>query len=804
MFKNNLKIAWRNLVKDRQFTFLNLLGLSTGLVCTLLIYLWVNDELHVDKYNEKDGQLYQLFKNVPNSDGTIFTSENTQGLLAKSMAADLPEIAYAVSVKKEGQLGVLSSGDKHIKAKSAFVDSNFFNVFSYHLIEGDKKNMVPDNSGVLLSDKLALKLFNSTHNIIGKTILWDRGTKFGGLYKVSGVFESLPSSATDQYDIIFAYNLFIEKETGGMGDVSFWGSNMAHTYLVLKNGTNIDQFNKKIKDYTKDKIRSLYANNDMIKYEGDLFAMRFSDVYLHNHFDNGVLSGGRIVYVRLFSIIAIFILVIACINFMNLSTAKASRRLKEIGIKKVVGATRTSLVFQYMTESLVMSFLSLVIAAGAIVLLLPAFNQIAGKQIVFNFSSNIILSVIGITFITGLIAGSYPALYLSRFNAVSVLKGKLKTSVSELLVRKGLVVFQFTLSAVFIVAVLVVYKQMNLVQTINLGYNKDNIIEFASEGNLRKNPDAFFDEVKKIPGVIDAASMEGDFLGNPGHSGGGISWEGKDPRLGIEYYGIGVSYNCMEMFGLTMQEGRSFSAAYGADSTKVIFNESAIKAMGLKDPIGKTVSLWGKKNQIIGVVKDFHFQSLYNKVGPFFLYYSPAAENNDIVVKIRAGMEKQSLADLENIYKQYNQGLPFEYKFLDESYQKLYASEQRVASLSGYAAVLAIIISCLGLFGLAAFTAQKRQKEIGIRKVVGATAASVALLLSKDFLMLVLIAVLIAFPLSWWAMNEWLHSFAYRINIGAGTYIIAALSIIVISVITVSFQSIKAAVMNPVKSLRSE
>ena len=804
MFKNNLKIAWRNLRKDRQFTFLNLLGLSTGLVCTLLIYLWVNDELHVDKYNEKDARLFQLFKNVPNGDGTIFTGETTQGLLAKSMAADLPEVEYALSVKKEGQLGVLSFGDKHIKAKSAFIDSNFFNVFSYHLIEGNKKNIVPDNSGVLLSDKLALKLFNSTHNIIGKTILWDRGPEFSGLYKVSGVFESLPSNATDQYDIMFAYSLFIEKEMGGMGDVSFWGSNMASTYLVLKNGTNIDQFNKKIKDYTKTKIKALYSNSDMVKYEGDLFAQRYSDVYLHNHYENGRLSGGRIVYVKLFSIIAIFILVIACINFMNLSTAKASRRLKEIGIKKVVGATRTSLVFQYMTESLVMSFLSLLIAAGAIVLLLPAFNQMTGKQIGFNFSSNIILSIIGITFITGLIAGSYPALYLSRFNAVSVLKGKLKTSVSELLVRKGLVVFQFTLSAVFIVAVLVVYKQMNLVQTINLGYNKDNIIEFASEGNLRKDPDAFFDEVKKIPGVINAASMEGDFLGNPGHSGGGISWEGKDPRLGIEYYGIGVSYNCMEMFGLKMQEGRAFSAAYGADSTKVIFNESAIKAMGLKDPIGKTVSLWGKKNQIIGVVKDFHFQSLYNKVGPFFLYYSPAAKNNDIVVKIKAGMEKQSLAGLENIYKQYNQGLPFEYKFLDESYQKLYASEQRVASLSGYAAVLAIIISCLGLFGLAAFTAQKRQKEIGIRKVVGATVANVALLLSKDFLMLVLIAVLIAFPLSWWAMNEWLHSFAYRINIGAGTYIIAAVSIIVISVITVSFQSIKAAVMNPVKSLRSE
>jgi len=804
MFKNNLKIAWRNLVKDRQFTFLNLLGLSTGLACALLIYLWVNDELHVDRYNKKDSQLYQLFKSTPNGDGTIFTSGYTQGLLAKSMAADLPEVEYALSVRKEGQSGVLSLEDRHIKAKSAFADKDFFSVFSYHLIEGNKNNVLADKNGVLLSDKLALKLFNSTRNVIGKTIAWDRGTEFSGLYKVSGVFESVPANATDQYDIIFSYNLFAEKEVGGMGDISFWGSNSVCTYLILKEGTDIDQFNKKIKDYTKEKIKTLYANSDLVKYEGDLFAQRYSDIYLHNHYENGVLSGGRIVYVKLFSLIAIFILVIACINFMNLSTAKAARRLKEIGIKKVVGASRASLVFQYMTESLVMSFLSLMIAAGMIVILLPAFNQVTGKQIRFDFSTSLILSVAGITFLTGLVAGSYPALYLSRFNAVTVLKGKLTTSVSELLVRKGLVVFQFTLSAVFIMAVLVVYRQMNLVQTINLGYKKDNIIHFANEGNLPKKTDAFFAEVKKLPGVVNVASMEGDFLGHPGHAGGGISWEGKDPRLGIEYFGIGVSYDCMEMFGLSMQEGRLFSAAYGSDSLKVIFNESAIKAMGLKDAVGKTVSLWGQKKQIIGVVKDFHFQSLYNKVGPFFLYYSPAAKNDNILVKIKAGMEKQTLAAVDKTYKQYNQGLPFEYKFLDEDYQRLYASEQRVSALSGYAAVLAIIISCLGLFGLAAFTAQKRQKEIGIRKVVGATALNLAILLSKDFLQLAGLAILIAFPLAWWTMNEWLHSFAYRVFIDPGVFITTGLSILIITLVTVSFQSIKTALANPVKSLRSE
>ena len=804
MFKNNFKIAWRNLVKDRQFTILNLLGLSTGLACTLLIYLWVADELQVDKYNKNDGRLFALYKNTPNGDGTIFTSEYTQGLLAKSMAADMPEVEYALPIRKENQYGVLSLNDKHIKAKAAFAGKDLFNVFSYQLVEGNKNNALSYKSSLLISDKLALKLFNTTGNIIGKTLAWDRGSEFSGLYTISGVFQSLPASATDQYDIIFSYDLYTEKEMNGMGDISDWGSNSIHTYLLLKEGTNIGLFNKKIKDYTKAKIKSLYGNSDMIKYEGDLFAMRYSDVYVHNHFENGVLSAGRIVYVRLFSIIAIFILVIASINFMNLSTAKASRRLKEIGIKKVVGATRASLVFQYMTESLVMSFLSLLIAAAIIILLLPAFNQVTGKQITPDVSLNLFLSVLGITLFTGLMAGSYPALYLSRFNAVTVLKGKLKTSVSELLIRKGLVVFQFTLSAVFIVAVLVVYKQMNLVQNINLGYNKDNIIRFAAEGNLRKSPDGFFAKVKKIRGVVNAASMDGDLFGRPGHSGGGISWEGKDPALGIEYYGIGVSYGCMEMFGLEMKDGRSFSQAFGSDSSKVIFNESAIKAMGLKDPVGKTVSLWGHKNQVIGVVKDFHFQSLYNRVGPFFLYYSPASRNNDFLVKIKAGSEKQTLAALDNIYKQYNQGLPFEYTFLDEAYQQLYASEKRVAALSGYAAALAIIISCLGLFGLAAFTAQKRQKEIGIRKVVGASASNVAVLLSKNFFNLVLVAVLIAFPLSGWVMNEWLRSFAYRVRLDAGIFVTTGVAIILITVVTISFQAIRAAMANPVKSLRSE
>ena len=447
---------------------------------------------------------------------------------------------------------------------------------------------------------------------------------------------------------------------------------------------------------------------------------------------------------------------------MNLSTAKASKRVKGSGNKKVIGASRRSLILQYMGESMLMAFLSLVIASLLVALLLPAFKEITGKEISLQFSSGLVFSIIGITLVTGLIAGSYPAIYLSGFKPAMVLKGKLNTSAGESWIRQGLVVFQFSISVILIVSVMVVYKQMKLIQTTNLGYNKDNIIRFSNEGRLRENLSGFISEIKNIPGVVNASGADGDLLGNAGHSGSGINWEGKNPNVGIEYYGVDVNYDFIETMGLKMAQGRAFSKNFGSDSSKVIFNESAIAAMGLKNPIGKTVSLWGQKKEIIGIVKDYHFESLYKKIGPAFLTYSQ--NNSNLLVKIKAGAERETIPQIEQFYKKYNPGLTFDYKFLDDDYQALYSSEQRVAVLSRYFAGIAIIISCLGLFGLAAFTAQKRQKEIGIRKVVGASVSNIATMLSKDFLKLVLIALSIAIPLSWWAANQWLQSFAYRIT----------------------------------------
>lgn len=797
MFKNSLKLAWRSLLKDRQFSLLNLLGLSIGLACVFLIYLWVRDEYSVDKFNEKDERLFQVIKTSLNADGSIETHETTPGLLAGAMASEIPEVEYAVPIVF-GDVGIVSTGDKHIKARPEFVGRDFFNAFSYQWIDGDRKKALTDKYGVLISDKLAMKLFNTTGGIIGKTLEWDGEDSLDGTYVISGVFGAPPSNASAQFDILLSYDLYYDtfKDQYSLAN---WYSNNPSTFLVLKKGTDTRQFNNKIRNFAWEKFKA--AHGKVNKYEGIIFVQRYSDKYLYNRYENGVQSGGRIEYVRLFSIIAIFILVIACINFMNLATSRASRRIKEVGIKKVIGARRGLLIFQYMGESMFMTVLALLGAIVLVSLVLPQFRIITGKNLSLHFDSNFTLAVLAITLITGVVAGSYPAIYLSRFKPVLVLKGKLSASPGELWIRKGLVVFQFAISAVLIVSVLVVYKQMKLIQTRNLGYNKDNIIQFANEGKLRDNLPVFLAEVKKIPGVVNASSMDGDLVGS--HSGGGgINWPGKLPGQGIEFSGLDVDDDLMGTLGLKMAEGRFFSKQFTNEPDKVIFNEAAIAAMGLKDPVGQTVTMWGKDKQIIGVIRDFHFESLYNKVGPFFFRFSH--DNSNVIVKIKAGQEKETISRVEKFYKSFNLGLPFEYRFLDENYQTLYASEQRVAVLSRYFAGIAIIISCLGLFGLAAFTAQKRQKEIGIRKVVGASVSNITAMLSKDFLKLVLIAVVVAFPLSWWVMNQWLNNFAYRIDIGAGIYVIAGVAILLITLLTIGFQSIKAAVANPVKSLKTE
>lgn len=788
MFKSNFKIAWRHLIKDRLFTLLNLTGLSTGLAAVLLIFLWIKDERSMDRFHANDSRLYQVLGNIKLANGT-FTQDYTPIPLAAALLKDIPEVEHSTAVLPSwGGAGVISAGGKHIKGQQVFIDSNFFTVFSFKMITGDSRIMFSNKQAIMLSGEMAVKLFGSIQNSIGKTVQWqDENNR----YVVSGVFEKPPVNSTLKFDLLFNLQLRIDQDPEST--LNWYNSNPG-TYIVVKKGTDINQLSKKIYGFEQTK-----ASNAPLT----LSLAKFSDRYLYNKYENGVQAGGRIEYVRLFSLIAMFILAIACINFMNLSTARAARRSKEIGIKKVAGAGKLTLVLQYLGESMLMVFLSVLLALAIVLLLLPEFNSITGKSLSIQWNAGFISSLTGITLTTGFIAGSYPAFYLSGFRPVTVLKGKLPASFAELWIRKGLVVFQFTLSVIFIIAVLTIYKQMKLVQTINLGYNKDNIISFRKEGELNKSYEPFITDLKNIRGVMNAASFGGDMTGSMSGRTEKVSWQGRKAGDTAYCMALDVDYGLMEMLDIKMAAGRTFSRQIGSDSLSMIVNKAAVAAMDMKDPVGKTVTIWGHTYHIIGVTENFHFESLYEKVKPCLIRCLPERGYN-IFVKINHVKQKETLEAIQKLYRAYNPVYPFSFTFLDEAYQAMYVSEQRVALLSRFFAGLTIIISCLGLFGLAAFTAEKRKKEIGIRKVIGASVGNVVVMLSKDFLRLVLLSVLVAFPLSWWAMNQWLDNFAYRVHMNAVVFITAGFSIIAITLLTISIQSIKAALANPVGALRSE
>ena len=792
MFKHSLKLIYRNFLRFKSSFFINLVGLSTGLACALLIFLWVSDELAFDKFHEKDSRLFQVMQHV-NFSNEIATTNNTQGLLAEALAKEMPEVEYASTVIPAdwGQNLTLSVGDHTIRAAGQYADKDFFNMFTFELVAGDENQVLADKNNMAVSETLAQRLFNTTENVVGRTVKFQQDKEF----IISGVFKDIPFNSSQQFDFVLTYEMYKEIDPW----VLSWGNYGPDTYLVLKEGTNTEAFNAKIERFLDSQ------GSNFAKFS--LFVKPYSEKYLWGNYENGKQAGGRIAYVKLFSLIAVFILLIACINFMNLSTAKATRRMKEVGIKKAVGASRLSLILQYLGESVLMAFLSLIAALVLVVLFLPQFNMLTSKQLSLNVDANLVLMAVAITLFTGIMSGSYPALYLSSFSPLSILKGrgadsKGKSSFSELLARKGLVVFQFTLSIMLIVAVLVVYKQIEYVQAKSLGYNKDNIIYFDREGIVEEKQEAFLAELRNIPGIVGASSTDNIMVGQQGATSD-LDWEGKSPEVEIDFERVGVNYGMMELLNIEVASGRFFDQGFGTDTGAIMLNEAAIKAMGLADPVGKIVKLWGEEKQIIGIAKDFHFQSLHEKVKPMLFRLAPE-RTWYMMAKVEAGKEQETLARLQEFYQRFNPGYPFNFKFLDEDYQAQYEAEQRVAVLSRYFACLAILISCLGLYGLVAFAAEQRTKEIGIRKVLGASVSDIMLLLSKDFVKLVALSILTGSLLSWMAMSKWLEGFAYRIELGWWVFAAAGLLALLIAIATVSVQAIKAATANPVKNLRSE
>lgn len=786
MFQHNFLLIYRNFKRFKSTFFINLIGLSTGLACTLLIYLWVVDELSVDKFHEKDSQLFQVMQNEHNAE-SIETTGETPALLAEALAQEMPEVEYALSTTGTNWYGksILFSNNTEVKAAGQFATKDFFTVFSYQLIHGEKNQVLANKNTIVVSESLAKSLFNSIDEAVGKTIEWQVLNRKNQSV-VTGVFKDVPPNSSQQFDFVLSFDFFSR-------DRMTWASYDALTYIVLKQGTDVTSFNAKIENFVKRKKEGSNVT---------LFAQSYSEKYLHGQYENGMQVGGRIEYVRLFSIIAIFILAIACINFMNLSTAKASRRIKEVGIKKAIGAGRKTLIGQYLGESMAMAFLSLIMAVIIVQLFIPQFNQIAGKQLALAFDGQLILSILGITLLTGLIAGSYPALYLSGFNPAIVLKGKLNTSIGELWARKGLVVFQFTLSVIFIVSVLVVYKQIEFVQTKDLGYNKDHIVYFEKDGKLVESLDAFLGEVKNIPGVQNASSIRHSMVESYSYTTE-VNWDGKDPNTKTQFENVRVNYDMIETLGIQLIGGRAFSRDFAADTSAVILNEAAVQVMGLKDPVGKTIKLWDEEKRIIGVAKNFHFESLHENIKPFLFRLAPS-ETRTIMVKLESANEKEVLGKIQSLYQKYNPNAVFDYNFLSTAYQAQYVAEKRVATLSQYFAGLAILISCLGLFGLAAFTAERRVKEIGIRKILGSSEFGIVYLLSNDFTKIVLAAIVIALPISFFIATQWLSSFAFKIELRWWYFIGAGFLALMIAWLTVGSQALKAAKANPVKSLRSE
>lgn len=747
----------------------------------------------VDKFHINEPNLYQVMMNSEEN-GMIRTLDGTQGPLSEAMEKDLPEVEYALTVmdiEKQGMGITFKSEENLFKAGGLFASKTFFDVFTFPLIRGTTSQVLSDKDAVVISESFAVKLFGSVENAINGQMEYNL---FGNEQsaKVTGVFKNIPSNSTLQFNFVATKQKLLEDIwTNGQ----LWTNTGPSTYVLLKPNTNVAAFNSKIEGF----IDKYDVHNTF-----NLFTRKFSDSYLKGIYENGVQSGGRVIYVKLFSIIALLVLLIACINFMNLSTAQVSRRFKEIGIKKTVGSTKRDLIFQFLTESVLITFLSLILAIVIIILLLPVFNFITGKEfgihLIFQHLSILLLA----TLLTGLISGSYPAFYLSRFSPLATLKGKFQGKGSEMFARKGLVVFQFMASLVLIISVLIINDQVDFALTKPIGYQKENMLHFDLEGKAYENAPFLFDQIEKIDGVESAGGISESLIREDGGSSTyGIDWPGKGENLEIDFVLRRVDENLIQTLNIDMVAGEGFTDKLGSPESYLVLNEEAVGLMGIKDPIGKKIQLWGEDKTILGVMKNFHTASVMQPISPVVFRYAP--KNLDLaMVRIHPGSEVKTIESIKQVYTSYNPGFNFNFAFQDQSVSAQYLTEKRILSLSKYFAFLAIFISCLGLFGLSAFNTELRIKEIGIRKVLGSSSFEILKLLSSDFIKLILLSIALATPIAWYAMSDWLLQFAYRIAISWWAFAVSGILALAIAIITISFQALKAASSNPAKSLRTE
>jgi putative ABC transport system permease protein len=812
MFTNYLKIAVRNLWKNKTFSAINIIGLAVGLATYLLILFYVADELSYDRYNKNAQRIYRVDGDIQFA-GNHFIMAVAPDPMGPTLKREFPQVEQEVRFRYNGGFLVRKGSSNLIENRVIFADSTLFKVFTLPMIDGDPNTALVEPNSLVINEKTAKKYFNTTQ-AVGKNLIINDTANF----KITGVIKDIPSQSHFNYDFFISMASLPESRKNN------WLSNNFNTYLLLKKGADP----KKLESLMDELIRknlgeqaktALNINMDEFIKSGNhasFSLMPLTKIHLHSNKTMELGVNGNIQYVYIFSLVALLILLIACVNFMNLSTARSSNRAKEVGVRKVLGSLRKDLITQFFTESLITCFVALLLALILVSTALPYFNMLSGK----NLSSSVFTNpwlfplLIVLMLIVGIIAGSYPAFYLSAFNPIAVLKGKLSKGFSNSWLRSGLVIFQFFISIALIIGTLVIYTQLKFIHNKDVGYNRDQVLVIKNTDPLGSRIKAFKEDILKLPGVMNATVT--GFLPTSG-------WRSDTPlfpdatlnqKSAVSMQVWDVDENYVPTLGMKMEDGRNFSNQFPTDSDGVILNQSAVKLLGLKDPLNKTLYYMKDVNEflnnkkvasschIVGVVNDFNFNSLRKGVSPVALFFR--RQNSSVAFKISSRDIAGLVGEINNNWKEMVPGQPFTYSFMDEDFNNLYKNDQKVGRIFISFALFAIIIACLGLFGLVTYAAQQRTKEIGIRKVLGASEMDITSMLSKDFLKLILISALVAFPVSWWAMNQWLNQFAYRISIGWWIFLVAGLTALLIGLITVSFQAIKAALANPVKSLRTE
>ena len=788
MIHNYIRTALRNFRRHKGYSAINIIGLAVGLACSFFILLWTQDEMNVDQFLPEGNQAYRVMRH------TVFGGKRGTGSAIPKPLVDVldeeyPEITHTVLMSWKSEM-VLTLDDQASRANGRYFGEDFFKVFHYSVCCGDPETALQDPESIVLTASLAERYFGKDwrkrHDVLGSLINIDH--RFDA--KVTAIIEDPPASASIDFEFIIPVEEYIRRNDW----VNYWGNNGLRMFARLDKDADLAVVNEKIKEIVDEHITA---------WDTDLFLQPYTDMYLWSNFENGVLKGGRIEYVRIFLLVAIFIILIACINFMNLATARSTQRAREIGVRKAVGAGKLSLARQFIGESVFTAMIAFLVAMTAVFLLLPKFNQLTDKAVSISLADPLLwLQFGGLALLTGLLAGAYPALHLSSFSVVDVLRGSKGQSARGAGLRKGLVVFQFILSIVLIIGTLTVYRQLQYIRNKDLGVDRENVAYIAFEGNIRDRFDAFKHELLSKPGILDATLSSQNPLA-AGNNTIGVEWDGKLEGDNTLYTIFNTGYDFVKTLKIKMVDGRDFSTDFGADSSNYVINEAAAKAMGMDSPMGQRLAVWQREGAIIGVMKDFHMRSLYREIEPVILRLSPG-NTGIIYIRMAAGQTREAMAALEAVHDKFNPGYPFNCRFLDDEFERTYRSESVIGTLANIFAVLAVLIACLGLLGLASFTAEQRSKEIAIRKVLGSSVPGIIALLSKEFIILVVSAYAVALPIAYYLMNRWLGDFAFHTKISLSIMLGSGVLCVVIAWLNVSYHSVRAAMTNPVVSLRSE